>query len=303
MPTRVTYSGLYGWRGRAAPFGLHHAYWQIDVLTHSYSLDLSGRVAVVTGGYGVLGANLASGLADAGARVAILGRRREAGEAKAEEIRAAGGEAMVLVADVLDDTQVRAARDALLRAWGRVDIMINAAGGHVMRARNDNSSIFDVPLDAFDEVLRLNLHGTVIPSLAFAESMAGQRSGCIVNISSMAASRVLSGVLGYSIAKTGIESFTRWMAVEMARKHGDGLRVNAIVPGFFVTTQNRTVLVNEDGSYTDRSRAIIEHTPMGRFGRPEELIGVVRWLCSDAASFVTGAVIPVDGGYSLFSGV
>lgn len=267
------------------------------------TIDLTGRVAVVSGGYGVLGASLASGLAAAGARVAILGRRRDAAEAKADEIRATGADAMVIVADVLDDLGVRSARDELLRAWGRVDILINAAGGNVMRARNDDRSIFDVPLDAFDEVLRLNLHGTVIPALAFAEAMASQRSGCMVNISSMAASRVLSGVLGYSIAKTGIDSFTRWMSVELARKHGDGLRVNAIVPGFFVTTQNRKVLINDDGSYTERSNNIIAHTPMGRFGRPEELIGVVQWLCSDAASFVTGAVIPVDGGYSLFSGV
>ncbi|MDB4917780.1 MAG: D-mannonate oxidoreductase [Gemmatimonadetes bacterium] len=267
------------------------------------SLDLSGKVAVVSGGYGVLGASLASGLAAAGARVAILGRRREQAEAKAEEIRATGADAYVLVADVLDDDGIRAARNQLLQAWGRIDILINAAGGNVMRARNDNRSIFEVPLDAFDEVLRLNLHGTVIPALAFAETMAEQRFGCMVNISSMAASRVLSGVLGYSIAKTGIDSFTKWMAVEMARKHGDGLRVNAIVPGFFVTTQNEKVLINADGSFTERSTNIIAHTPMGRFGRPEELIGVVQWLCSDAASFVTGAVIPVDGGYSLFSGV
>ena len=267
------------------------------------SLDLSGRVAVVSGGYGVLGASLASGLAEAGVRVAILGRRRDAAEAKAAEIRATGAESIVLLADVLDDAGVRAARDELLRTWGRVDILINAAGGNVMRARNDNRSIFDVPLDAFDEVLRLNLHGTVIPSLAFAETMAAQRSGCIVNISSIAASRVLSGVLGYSIAKTGIDTFTKWMAVEMARKHGDRLRVNAIMPGFFVTTQNEKVLLNPDGSYNERSTNIIAHTPMGRFGRPEELNGVLLWLCSDAASFVTGAVIPVDGGYSVFSGV
>lgn len=267
------------------------------------SLDLTGKVAVVSGGYGVLGSSLASGMAAAGARIAVMGRRRDAAEEKAEEIRATGAEAIVIVADVLDDTAVREARDELLKAWGRIDIMINAAGGNVMRARNDNRSIFEVPLDAFDEVLRLNLHGTVIPAMAFAEAMAAQRSGCIVNISSMAATRVLSGVLGYSIAKTGIDSFTRWMSVELARKHGDGLRVNAIVPGFFVSTQNRKVLINDDGSYTERATNIIAHTPMGRFGRPEELIGVVQWLCSDAASFVTGAVIPVDGGYSLFSGV
>ena len=269
----------------------------------SPSLELEGRVAVVTGGYGVLGASLAYGLADAGARIAILGRRRDAAEAKAEALRGQGVEAMALVADVLDEANVRDARDELLRVWGRVDIMVNAAGGNVARARNDSRSIFEVPVDAFDEVLRLNLHGTVIPALAFAEAMAAQRSGCMVNISSVAATRVLSGVMGYSVAKSGIESFTRWMAVEMARKYGDGVRVNAIVPGFFVTTQNQAVLVNEDGSLTERSRGIIAQTPMGRFGRPEELVGVVQWLCGDGASFVTGAVIPVDGGYGLFGGV
>jgi NAD(P)-dependent dehydrogenase (short-subunit alcohol dehydrogenase family) len=264
---------------------------------------LAGRVAVVTGGYGVLGGQLAAGLAAANAKVAVLGRRREAVQEKTEEIRRGGGETMALVADVLDARQVQQARDELLRAWGRVDILVNAAGGNVAGARNDDRSIFEVPLDAFDDVLRLNLHGTVIPSLAFGEAMAHQSSGCIVNISSMAALQVLSGVLGYSVAKAGIDVFTRWLAVELSRKHGDRVRVNAIAPGFFVATQNRGVLLNPDGSYTARARAIIARTPMGRFGKPEELIGTVQWLCSDAASFVTGAVIPVDGGFSVFSGV
>ena len=172
-----------------------------------------------------------------------------------------------------------------------------------MRARNDSRSIFEVPLDAFDEVLQLNLHGTVIPSLIFGEIMARQSAGSIVNISSMAAMQAISGALGYSVAKAGIDNFTRWLAVELARKHGDGVRVNAIAPGFFVSTQNRAVLVDENGAPTPRSRRIIERTPMGRFGRAEELLGAVQWLCSDAASFVTGAVIPVDGGFSAFSGV
>jgi NAD(P)-dependent dehydrogenase (short-subunit alcohol dehydrogenase family) len=264
---------------------------------------LAGKVAIVTGGYGVLGGSLASGLAASGVRVAILGRRREAADAQVESIRAAGGDAMTLVADVMDEAQLRGARDALLGAWGRIDILLNAAGGNVARARNDDSSIFDVPIDAFDEVLRLNLHGTVVPTMIFGETMASSGSGCIINISSMAAVRQLSGVLGYSVAKTGIDSFTRWMAVELARKHGDGLRVNAIAPGFFVSTQNRAVMLKPDGSYTDRARRVLDHTPMGRFGRPEELLGAVRWLCSDAASFVTGAVIPVDGGFSAFGGV
>ena len=266
-------------------------------------LSLTGRVAVVTGGYGVLGGSLASGLAAAGARIAILGRRGDAAAAKVAEICNAGGEALSLIADVLDENQLRDALETLLRAWGRVDILVNAAGGNVARARNDDRPVFDVPLEATEEVLRLNLHGTLLPSLIFGEAMARQRSGAIVNISSMASMHALSGVLGYSVAKAGIDSFTRWLAVDLARRYGGGLRVNAVAPGFFVTEQNRAVLVNADGSHTARAERIIAHTPMARFGRPEELTGAVQWLCSDAASFVTGAVIPVDGGFSVFSGV
>jgi NAD(P)-dependent dehydrogenase (short-subunit alcohol dehydrogenase family) len=265
---------------------------------------LAGRVAVVTGGYGVLGGAIAAGLARAGAAVAILGRRAEAAEAKAAAIREQkGGDASVLIADVLDEVQLRRARDQVLQARGRVDILVNAAGGNVARARSDKQPVFDVPRDAIEEVLRLNLHGTLIPSLVFGETMGRQRAGCIVNISSMASQRALSGVLGYSLAKAGIDALTRWMAADFARRYGDKLRVNAIAPGFFVTDQNRNVLLNPDGSYTDRSRAIIAQTPMGRLGTPEEIVGAVQWLCSDAASFVTGIVLPVDGGFSVSSGV
>lgn len=266
-------------------------------------ISLEERVAVVTGGYGVLGGTIASGLAAAGARVAVLGRRRGPAEQKSADIVASGGEATALVADVLDEPQLRAARSELVARWGRVDILVNAAGGNVARARNDGRSPFVVPMDAFDEVLRLNLHGTVIPSFVFGEAMAEAGSGAITNISSAAATRALTGVLGYSAAKSGVETFTRWLAVEMASAHGDRVRVNAIAPGFFVSEQNRAVLLTPDGGYTPRAEKIIAHTPMGRFGRPEELVGAVTWLSSDAASFVTGVVIPVDGGYSAFGGV
>jgi NAD(P)-dependent dehydrogenase (short-subunit alcohol dehydrogenase family) len=261
--------------------------------------SLAGRVAVVTGGYGVIGGSIATALADAGARVAILGRRREAAQAKVDEI---GRDAFVLVGDVLDETQMHAARDEVLRTAGQIDILVNGAGGNVARSRNDNRPIFEVPLDAFDEVLRLNLHGTLVPSLIFGEAMAARGSGSIVNVSSMAAFQALSGVLGYSVAKAGVDNLTRWLSVEMARKHG-GVRVNAIAPGFFVSEQNRNVLIKPDGTFSDRARTIVARTPMGRFGDPKELVGAVQWLCSDAASFVTGTVIPIDGGFSAFSGV
>jgi NAD(P)-dependent dehydrogenase (short-subunit alcohol dehydrogenase family) len=265
--------------------------------------ELKDRVAVVTGGYGVLGGSMADALAGAGARVAVLGRNREAAAAKVEALRASGASAMALVASALDEGELRAAREAVVKEWGGVDILVNAAGGNVARARTDNVTPFKLPLDAFDEVLRLNLHGTVYPTLVFAEAMVERKKGSVVNISSMAAQKPLKGVSGYSAAKAGVDSFTRWLAVELARHHGPGLRVNAIAPGFFVTKQNRAVLVSPDGSPTDRGRSILARTPMGRFGDPSELSGALLWLCSDAASFVTGVVIPVDGGFSADGGI
>ena len=265
--------------------------------------SLQDKVAVVTGGYGVLGGSIAAGLAAAGARVAILGRRLDSAQRKVKQLEDDGGVARTLLADVLDENQLAVARDELLAAWGRIDILVNAAGGNVARARSDDRPVFDVPTDAFEEVIRLNLQGTVRPSMQFGQAMGRQRSGVILNVSSMASARAISGTLGYSIAKAGIDNFTRWMAVEMARKYGEGVRVNAIAPGFFIADQNRAVLLNADESYTARALTIIAHTPMGRFGRPEELNAAVQWLCSDSASFVTGVVLPVDGGFSAFSGV
>lgn len=265
--------------------------------------DLKGRIAVVTGGYGTLGGSIADGLAGAGASVALLGRNRHAAENKAEALRQTGAEAMALVADALDSGQLTRAREELLSTWGRVDILVNAAGGNVARARTDKTPAFEMPFDAFDEVVRLNLHGTVYPTLIFGEAMARQQKGSVVNISSMAAMQAISGVAGYSAAKAAIDNFTRWLAVDLARRCGEGLRVNAVAPGFFVADQNRNVLLNPDGSYTERAQNILNRTPMGRFGDPAELRGPVLWLCSDAATFVTGTVIPVDGGFSAFSGI
>lgn len=265
--------------------------------------DLTGRVAVVTGGYGVLGGSIADALAAAGAKIALLGRNRESAEEKAAELRRGGAEVLVLVADVTNDEQLQKAREEALSAFERIDILINAAGGNISRARTDNRPVFGMALDAFDEVVRLNLHGTVYPTMIFGEAMGQQRKGSVVNISSMAAIQAISGVFGYSAAKAAVDNFTRWMAVDLAQDYGEGVRVNAIAPGFFITKQNRDVLVKPDGSYTPRALAILEHSPMGRFGDPTELHGPVVWLCSDAASFVTGTVIPVDGGFSAYSGV
>jgi NAD(P)-dependent dehydrogenase (short-subunit alcohol dehydrogenase family) len=265
--------------------------------------DLKDRVAVVTGGYGVLGGSMAEALGAAGARVVVLGREHKAAVAKAEALQAAGIGAMGLVADVLDEKALVKAREALLSEWGRVDILVNAAGGHIAEARTDHVAAFEMSLPAYEDVVRLNLHGTVYPTLVFGEAMARRRKGSVVNVSSMAATLALSGVLGYSVAKAAVESFTRWMAVDLARRFGDGLRVNAIAPGFFVAKQNRTALLQEDGTPTERARKILARTPMGRFGNPSELQGPVLWLCSDAASFVTGAVVPVDGGFSADGGI
>ena len=268
--------------------------------------DLSGEVAVVTGATGVLGGEMARGLARAGARVGILGRREERAEEVVAEIENAGGEALALAADVLDRGQLEAARDAVMGRWGRLDILVNAAGGNVPGATvSGDAEVFGLPEDALRRVFDLNLLGTVLPSQVFGEAMArgSEPRGCIVNVSSMAAQKPLTGVVGYSAAKAAVENFTRWMAVELALKHGAGLRVNAVAPGFFLGEQNRAMLVDEDGSLTERGQKIVDHTPAGRFGEPEELVGTLIWLCSPAARFVTGAVVPVDGGFGAFGGV
>ncbi|MDQ3862889.1 MAG: SDR family oxidoreductase [Actinomycetota bacterium] len=269
--------------------------------------SLEGRVAVVTGATGVLGGEMARSLARSGARVAVLGRREEKARRVARELEVAGEESLALPADVLDRGRLEDIKDALLDRWGKVDILVNAAGGNVPEATlGDDADIFGLPEEALRQVIDLNFLGTLLPCQVFGAAMVQDREepfGCIVNVSSMAASRPLTNVVGYSAAKAAVENFTRWLAVELARRHGPGLRVNAIAPGFFIGEQNRDLLLEEDGSPSHRGQTIIEHTPAGRFGEPDELGGTLIWLCSQAASFVNGVVIPVDGGFSAFSGV
>lgn len=271
---------------------------------------LHGRVAVVTGGTGVLGSVMARGLARAGARVAILGRRREQAEDVASAIVAVGGEALATPADVLNRGQMESARDAILAVWGRIDILVNGAGGNLPAATlGADTTFFDLPTDALRQVVDLNLLGTLLPSQVFGAAMASARetgshpSGCIVNISSAAATRALTRVVGYGAAKAAVENATRWLAVELARSYGSGLRVNAIAPGFFVAEQNRRLLLDEDGTLTPRGQTIIAHTPAGHFGEPEDLVSTLIWLCGPGAQYVNGAVVPVDGGFGAFSGV
>jgi NAD(P)-dependent dehydrogenase (short-subunit alcohol dehydrogenase family) len=266
--------------------------------------DLSGRVAIVTGATGVLGGAMARGLAAAGARVGVLGRREEPAKNVAVEIVDSGAEALALLADVLEREQLEDVREATLERWGRVDILVNAAGGNVPEATvADDGEVFGVPEDALRRVMDLNLMGTLLPCQVFGEAMARSGEGSIVNVSSMAAQRPLTRVVGYAAAKAAVENLTRWLAVELSVKHGADLRVNAISPGFFLGEQNRAMLLNEDGSLTERGRKIVDHTPAGRFGEPEELVGTLIWLCSPAARFVNGIVVPVDGGFGAFSGV
>jgi NAD(P)-dependent dehydrogenase (short-subunit alcohol dehydrogenase family) len=266
--------------------------------------SLNNKVAVVTGGTGVLGSTMAQGLAMAGARVGILGRRAEKAAEIAAAIEAQGGQAMPLKADVLDRTQLEAVRAAVVEQWGRVDILVNAAGGNIPQATVvGDLSFFDLSKEAFNQVLDLNLVGTLLPCQVFGQVMVQQESGSIINISSMAAQQPLTRVVGYAAAKAGIDNFTRWLAVELAQKYGPALRVNAIAPGFFVGQQNRDFLLKADGSYTERGQLIIDHTPMGRFGQPKELVGAAVWLAGEASRFVTGIVIPIDGGFSAFGGV
>ena len=266
------------------------------------SFDVQDKVAVVTGGAGVLCAALCRALAGAGAKVAVLDLRPEPAEALAAEL---GNGAVGVACNVLDKASIEAASQKVLEVFGRVDILINGAGGNKPQATtNAEQSFFDLPADALRWVFDLNLMGTILPSQVFGKIMAGQKSGVILNISSMNAFRPLTRIAAYSAAKAGVSNFTQWLAVHMAQEYSPEIRVNAIAPGFFLTEQNRFLLTDkETGDLTQRGRQIIGHTPQGRFGTPDDLIGVTMWLVSPASSFVTGIVVPIDGGFSAFSGV
>ena len=266
--------------------------------------DIKERVIVITGGYGVLGASMARCLSESGAHVVIVGRKADKGEALVAELSALGAEALFCKADVLDREALIAAREAIIAKWGRIDVLINAAGGNMPGATiMPDQSFLDIDFSAFGGVMNLNLMGTVIPTVVFGEQMATQKSGSIINISSMTAQSVVTRVVGYSASKAAIDNFTRWMSVEMAKKVGEGVRVNAIAPGFFITEQNRSLMTNPDGSLSDRAKDVVRATPFGRLGQAEELHGAVIFYASDASKFVTGTVLPVDGGFNIFSGV
>ncbi|HEX9825403.1 MAG TPA: SDR family oxidoreductase [Flavobacteriaceae bacterium] len=262
------------------------------------------KVAIITGGSGALGFAMAKGLALEGVKVALLGRTENTVQSKVDEINAMGGQAMALVGDALDCQAMEIAKNKVLQTWGKIDVLINAAGGNIKGATiQPEDSFFDMDIDDFDSVTNLNLKGTLIPTLVFGKEIAKQPNGSIINISSIAAQQVLTRVVGYSASKAAVENFTKWLAVEMAQKLSTNLRVNAIAPGFFLGQQNKSLLLNEDGSLTERGKTIIANTPMKRFGKAEELVSTVLWLTSDASSFVNGIVVHVDGGFSAFSGV
>jgi len=275
--------------------------------------DLRGKVAVVTGGAGVLCSEFVRALAQCGAKVAILNRTLSKGEALAEEVREQGGEAMAFSCNVTDSESVKAAHEAVLAAFGKCDILINGAGGNNPRANTDKEyfelgdieaatkSFFDIDEEGFRFVMDLNFVGTLLPTQAFAQDMIGREGCTIINISSMNAYTPLTKIPAYSGAKAAISNFTQWLAVHFSRV---GIRVNAIAPGFFLTDQNYSLMYREDGTPTERSGKIVAGTPMGRFGKPEELLGALMFLVDEkASSFVTGVCIPVDGGFSAYSGV
>lgn len=267
--------------------------------------SLKNKVIIVTGGTGILGNSFINGIIKAGGVVGILGRNKDVANERAEHINKSGGKAIALVADVMDEAQLIEANDKVLNAFGRVDGLVNAAGGNqpegVLMPADD---IFKMNLEGMKKVMDLNTWGTLIPTQVFAETIARTaEKGSIVNISSMNSKRAITRVLGYNMGKAAVDCYNQWFAVELANRYGDRIRMNALAPGFFLTEQNRNLLTKPDGGYTERGEMVIRQTPFKRFGHPDELQGALVWLLSDASQFVTGSMICVDGGFSIFGGV
>lgn len=261
--------------------------------------NIKGQVILMTGATGVLGKPIAEHLSEAGAQVVLLVRNQEKGERMTQTI---GGDCYCVVADLLDRQSVERAYEEVMQRSGRVDTIINLAGGNMAGATiPDDKTLYDVDLEAIRSVVDLNLFGTLIPTLVFSRSMAERGEGSIINVASLSAIRPLTRVMGYGIAKAGIVNLTQYLCGEMAAKFSPKIRVNAIAPGFFLTYQNRALLTNPDGSYTDRARKIIAHTPFARFGEAKELVGAVHYLCADASSFMSGETLVIDGGFNSYS--
>lgn len=265
--------------------------------------SLHNKIIVVTGATGVLGHSFINSIAQAGGTVGVLGRNDAVAHERVEQIIQNGGRAIALIADVTSEEQLKTARDKMIDTYGRIDGLVNGAGGNrpggIVQPGDD---IFKLNMEGMREVMDLNLMGTLIPTQIFGPSLV-ESKGSIVNISSVSAQRTLTRVMGYSMAKAAIDSYTKWFAVELANRYGDAVRMNAIVPGFFLTDQNRTLLTTEDGGYTDRGNTILRQTPFKRFGNADELSGCLIWLLSDASRFVTGTIVNVDGGFNASSGV
>lgn len=266
--------------------------------------SLKGKVIVVTGGTGILGKAFVKALAEAGAKICILGRSREKAEERVKMVQTLGAEALAIIADVMDEQSVRQAKEQILNKWNTIDGLVNAAGGNIPGATiGPDDDLFDNKIGDTIKAIELNLYGTIIPTLVFGEVIAKQGKGSIINISSLAASLPITRVLGYTVAKHGVDGFTKWMATELALRYGDKVRVNAIAPGVFLTEQNRTLLTNPDGSYTERAGKFVQGTPFSRLGDPSELEGTLVYLLSDASAFVSGETIFVDGGFNSWCGV
>lgn len=270
----------------------------------SASFRLDNKVIIVTGGTGILGNSFVNAISEAGATVGIAGRKKDVAEERASKINNTGGKAFACVMDVMDEEQVKEAAEKVMHDYGRLDGLVNAAGGvmpqGVLQPADD---VFQMNLAGMKEVMDLNLWGTLIPTQFFGAAIAKTGGGSIVNISSMNSKRAITKLLGYNMGKAAVDCYTQWYAVELSRRYGDKIRMNALAPGFFITDQNRSLLTNPDGSYTERGGMVIKQTPFNRFGNPDELQGAIVWLLSDASKFVTGAMICVDGGFSIFGGV